>query len=57
MRTPTEIFDSLPQSEKSLLITILEIEKQYQYISELSKPRIKEISDKIIKEIEAEIKK
>lgn len=52
MRTPEQIIDSLDDNEKILLNRVLEIEKQYQHISKLSGPRIKEISDKIVKEIE-----
>ena len=55
MRMPDQIVDSLNTSEKNMLIKILEIEQQYRHISKLSSQIIKEISDKIVNEIEREI--
>ena len=56
MRTPKEIVNESDDNVKTILSRILEIEKEYQNITELSKQRDKEISDKIINVIERGIK-
>ena len=55
MRTPQDIINDLDDENKNILNAILMIEKEFQYITELSLTREKEIAEKIINVIEKEI--